>query len=1083
MKVSRHSSLRLPDSLRQTLLMFRRRLWAVKLFEAIALAAIAVLIGFLLTFFLDRLHDTSPLVRACILMVVLVVCLAVPLAMDRWILRRRRLDQLARLLAVTRPSIGDQLLGVIELADDQSEQSRSPELVNAAIRQVDQQVSSEDFRNAIPDPRYRRRGIAACGLGLIAVALFIATAPAARNAWARLLAPWKQIPRYTFTAIQPLPESMIVAQDEPFEIAVRLAQDSQWFPSTAVASLSGQGKLHSKLDNDQYRFDLPGQLSPDSLAFRVGDFRGQVIVEPKSRPELRSLVADFQLPGYLGRTKPVTKDVRGSTVSVVKGSQALLTATVSRDLLSATVNGIDRDIVRNQFHSESFLIDQPTPVELSWRDSYGLSGKQPYSLLVEPVDDQAPTVMSPNLPRRKVLLDSEVLAFQVHAADDFGVKRVGIQWQAVDGESVKPEAGEMIIGAGGVDAESLELAATFSAFAQRISSQTISLRLFAEDYLPGRPRSYSPESIFDVLSANQHAIWITSQLSRWQQTSLDARDRELQLHQVNKELRAMTDQQLQLPENQKRLSRQAELERSGGNQLASLVRNGENLLQEAMRNPEIGVGHLDKWAEMIKTLKEIADHRMPSVAELLQQAANDATAAAAMDKSRQAGQNRLMQQSSAGEQPSPDGDQSASPSISDVESSHNDLTSQNSDGPSESKSKQSQLTLPSTMLASPAKPKSNSEASIKQEIAEAVKVQQDLLAEFDKIADELNEVLANLEGSTIVKRLKASSRQQQQVASKLASLAADTFGVSERMKQQDVDAFQELAATEMESSDRTSHIMDDMDAYFQRSRMLAFRNVLDQMRESDVTAELRLLSDELRKENGLSISQAEYWSDTFDRWAEDLVGVCESGECPGGKSKGSLPPSVVLEVLKLLEAEVMLREQTRVAEQARPAVSHTQHIETADGLWQTQDELQQRTESVVDRIRNLPEGESDFAKEIGMLTDVSRIMIETVEILRRPDTGPAAIAAETEIIEKLLESKRFSPSGGGGGAAPGGGGNGETETPALALVGTGVNAKEMREELQTRPSTGVAGTTLPEEYRSGLDAYFNQLEAWRSGGK
>ncbi len=114
-----------------------------------------------------------------------------------------------------------------------------------------------------------------------------------------------------------------------------------------------------------------------------------------------------------------------------------------------------------------------------------------------------------------------------------------------------------------------------------------------------------------------------------------------------------------------------------------------------------------------------------------------------------------------------------------------------------------------------------------------------------------------------------------------------------------------------------------------------------------------------------------------------------------------------------------------------------------------------------------------------MLSKVSGIMIETIEILRKPDTGPNAIAAETEIIELLLESKRFSPSGGGGGAAPGGGGKGETDTPALALVGTGVNAKEFREEMSATQAVGVGGMSLPEEYRSGLDAYFNQLESWR----
>ena len=50
---------------------------------------------------------------------------------------------------------------------------------------------------------------------------------------------------------------------------------------------------------------------------------------------------------------------------------------------------------------------------------------------------------------------------------------------------------------------------------------------------------------------------------------------------------------------------------------------------------------------------------------------------------------------------------------------------------------------------------------------EAVAKQQDLLAEFEKIADELNRVLANLEGSTLVKRLKAASRMQYSIAGRI----------------------------------------------------------------------------------------------------------------------------------------------------------------------------------------------------------------------------------------------------------------------------------------------------------------------------
>ena len=128
--------LEIPESLRAKLLEFRRRVWRLKMFEAFAAAMIGVLVGFLLTYGLDRFFDTPMLLRGLIFVGALVSCALVPLALERWVWRRRRLDQLARLLSQTHPAAGDQLLGVLELSEDAAEQSRSPVLVQAAITQV-----------------------------------------------------------------------------------------------------------------------------------------------------------------------------------------------------------------------------------------------------------------------------------------------------------------------------------------------------------------------------------------------------------------------------------------------------------------------------------------------------------------------------------------------------------------------------------------------------------------------------------------------------------------------------------------------------------------------------------------------------------------------------------------------------------------------------------------------------------------------------------------------------------------------------------------------------------------------------------
>jgi hypothetical protein len=191
-----------------------------------------------------------------------------------------------------------------------------------------------------------------------------------------------------------------------------------------------------------------------------------------------------------------------------------------------------------------------------------------------------------------------------------------------------------------------------------------------------------------------------------------------------------------------------------------------------------------------------------------------------------------------------------------------------------------------------------------------------------------------------------------------------------------------------------------------------------------------------------------------------------------------LPPSVVLEVLQILEAEVNLREETRVTEQSRPDLEKQKYSEQANKLGDTQDALRERIDKVTQRIRELPDGETEFAKEIQLLGTVSQVMTETTGILKQPNTGSPAIAAETEVIELLLQSKRFNPKGGGGGgSSPGGGGSGSTVDSALSLIGKGMNEKEVREDRGISQSTGTTGPTLPEEYRAGLDEYFNRLDS------
>jgi hypothetical protein len=477
---------------------------------------------------------------------------------------------------------------------------------------------------------------------------------------------------------------------------------------------------------------------------------------------------------------------------------------------------------------------------------------------------------------------------------------------------------------------------------------------------------------------------------------------------------------------------------------------------------------------------------MPNVAELLKEASK--APSLAQNDSKKAGPTvgnvrNSKQGPPKASDPAPQKPMPVVPAIADVESSQQpgDKNAKPEDPNEKKKPSAPRLTLPvTTLIGPPAKPSDKKDPPKEEEkLDEAIVAQKDLLAEFEKIADELNEILANLEGSTLVKRLKAQSRSQDRIAVKMGQQIGDAFGktVSATTDKPKAEVIETLSTQEATSSHDVSLIMDDMHAYFERRQFLSFKTVFEDMKKMDAVGSLRQLGDDLKKEHGLSIAQAEFWSDTLDRWAEDLVDSCKGGKCPGCKSKGSLPPSIVLEVLQVLEAEMNLREETRVTEQARAALQPKAHGEQATKLSESQKALKVRIEKVTELIREIPDGEADFAKELALLEKVTDVMHETVGILAQPETGAPAIAAETEIIELLLATKRCKPgSGGGGGSTPGGGGGGTTNDSALALIGSGVNEKEVREDHGISQSSGESGPVLPEEFRAGLDEYFNKLE-------
>jgi hypothetical protein len=190
--------------------------------------------------------------------------------------------------------------------------------------------------------------------------------------------------------------------------------------------------------------------------------------------------------------------------------------------------------------------------------------------------------------------------------------------------------------------------------------------------------------------------------------------------------------------------------------------------------------------------------------------------------------------------------------------------------------------------------------------------------------------------------------------------------------------------------------------------------------------------------------------------------------------------------MRILHGEMNLREATRSAEQARSLESTTEFAARAKACERTQAELFQRTRAVLTDIRALPEGDNRFSKEIASVELAGMAMLDATVILSQPDTGPKAIAAQTEAIELLLQSKRNSPkpsAGGKSGTSPGGGSNGDTDRAALEQFGPSSDRSGRTVQRDVMQATGTNEQLLPEEFRDGLDVFYQAIESRTSGDR
>ncbi len=857
------SQVAIPEALRLQLNDFRRHLWRVKLLEAVAAGFIGLLVSFLLVYGLDRFFPTPGWVRLGILLAGFSLFAGfAPYWLHRWVWRRRREDQLARLIAKRYPGLGDRLLGVIELQNQAGNaDTLSPRLREAAMAAVAAEAGKRTLAEALPPQRHRRWALAALGLAGISAAVLTLTPRAGWNAFQRWLMPLSKTERYTFAKLDHAPRKIWVPFGEAFSISLKLAEESEQKPASGTGRYGQQPTVAAPLRKGRYQFDFPGQQDLGTVVFRIGDLRHELLVEPVQRPGVLASQAIVSSPDYL-QIPPRKVDLTTGVASAVEGSRVTISLTMTRALdggkfgptLAQAVDGVPADfapeggnllISGSMARTPELAVGSvPFEVPFEWEDRLGLADTGGFRVRIDAMRDAVPTVYLQGIDRQKAMLPEETAEFEVLAEDDFGVREVGIEWsgQATRPTAEPPAKGELKLADGGPEEQRLGRPAAFSPAAFGILPQKLTLRAFTEDFYPKRGRIYSEPVTIYVLTRDEHAQMLKSRFDRNITEFEDLARRELELLDENERLDKLEGDELQKEENTKRLENQTEAEAESARRMEELTERMEELMKDSARNGEIEKGTLKKMAESMKSMQELSQKDLPEIEDKL-------------------------------------GD---------------------------------------------SKEQSNAPEQTKKDVAEAVEKQQAAVEKMQEAIKKANDANRDFEAGTFVNRLKKAASEQNGIASALIDAFEKLLGVQAvRLDPSDKRRLDETAGQQAKTASDVRWLQDDLGNYFARTKKDSFKEILDEMRKSEVDSGLEKVRSLLEENHSyVATEDAKKWADQLTAWAKKLEGEKDKDGGGGGGGGGGPSPEdqdfeFMLRVMKLVQQEQDLRGQTRALEQLR----------------------------------------------------------------------------------------------------------------------------------------------------------------------
>jgi hypothetical protein len=981
-----YSLMNLPEGLRGQFVEVGRRLRRVETTAAWCGLAASLLFSWLLIFISDRLWDTPIWLRAFFFLCGVGGAAAAAFHWARhWVWHRRDLRALATLVQKKYRRLGDRLLGIVELANEQKHSANfSPALYQAAIEQVAGEAQKFDFLQSVNVRDAKKFGWMAGGLAAGLVALCAALPQAGWNSFLRWVEPTANIGRYTLVALDGFPAELIVPHGEPFEISGTVRYLSFWKPSRVLGRLGLQPKTEAAVQSNKIRLQVPGQLEKGILEVRVGDASARIQILPNHRPSLQQLSAVVHLPDYL-EYPDQTEAVQNGSLRALEGSRLSFRGTVSRPLASARMQRPEADAAALKIKDRDFLSDAAPSASgeftFSWRDQLGLTNAAPWRLSVQPQKDAPPAPDLPDFPRATAMLVTDVLHIHAAAEDDYGVRDLGLEWDVVsDGPQKESMTTEAKIQTASPWQKKAEKTFLWSPSLFGIpADSSVELQAFARDYFPERERARTAVYNIRVLSAEEHAEMVRLELEALMAQIEDvARLQE----KIVADTKGVKDAGNDMPDalQASHLNQSKEDQLQNAQKLQDLTKQGQSTVREAMKNSLIPEDTVQKWTQTMQEWQKLSQEKMQEAARSMQAAAKSA-------------QSQPQEPSAPDQQPpsTPSKEQASSPSGQTPPSAQQP----SSGAPSKPSSSPSQPSSPPSSGQS-SQASQQSDQSRQQDLAEAVKRAEEILDALRKMEQTANKDLDQLQALTLAQRLRKVGDNENGLDGELTTNFADTIGLP---AQELPDKFKQINNTFAKEQgavhDESAALQGEISRFYERTQKTNYGKVSQEMKVSQASDQLDRMGSLIQSNiTALTALDLTNWAGRFQQWADDLQPKSEPSQ--GGSGQSGTGPDLgklLTALLRMRGREMNLRDQTGLLEAAKPSAPN--YKERAAPLAGEQRTLA----GVLDQLHH--------AAPIRALdqpfNQTSAAMSEAQTLLDQPRTDSLTETAEVKVVDNLSD--------------------------------------------------------------------------------